>query len=229
MVPSTRRALLHSACGLATMLAGCSGMFEGSDESTRTASENDDSAASGTGTVSDPEAVVARVDTNRQPVWLNSDERPTESRHSRGVESEIIDTARKADRLAVAEETDDSEIESFLDETDFETEVIYIQSVRVEECFRLTLCQISWTTDKISTDYGRVGRAYDEPCTAGNKVYAVWFIRIPDTLDADDISSYSSSIGGGGCDDQRVGAEGEGGGGSAPSSDRRASTGGEQV
>ncbi|MEF8829743.1 MAG: hypothetical protein V5A49_11955 [Haloarcula sp.] len=229
MVPSTRRALLHGACGLATVLAGCSGMFEGSDESTRTASENDGSAAPGAGSESDPDAVVTRVDADRQPVWLGNGSRPTENRHSRGIESEVIDTAAKADRLAVAEDVDRSLIEPFLDGTDFDTETVYIQSVTVEECFRLTLCQISWTTNKISTDYGRVSRPYDELCAAGNTVYAIWVIRIPDTLDADDINSYSSSIGGHGCDDRRVGAEGEGGGGSAPSSDRRTRNGGEQA
>ena len=230
MVPSTRRALLHSACGLAPLLAGCGGMLAGSDESTRTVSGNDGSVSPGTGAESDPDAVVTRVNTDRQPVWLDDgDGRPTERPHSRGLESEVIDTAGKADRLAVAEGVDRSRIEAFLDETDFETETVYLQSVVIEECFRLSLCRVSWTTDKISTDYGRVSRPYDEACTAGNTVYAVWFIRIPDALDADDISSYSSSIGGRGCDDRRVGAEGESGGGSAQSSDRLAGAGGEQA
>jgi len=230
MVPSTRRALLHSACGLATMLAGCSGMFEGSDESRRTASENDDSSVPGAGTVSDPEAVVSRVDTDRRPVWLDDGNgRPTESRHSRRLVSEIIDTASKADQITLAEDMDRSTIDPFLDETDFETETVYLQSAIVEECFRLTLCQISWTTDKISTDYGRVSRPYDELCTAGNKVYSVWFIRIPDTVNAEDVSSYSSSIGGSSCDGQRASAEGGSGSGTAPSSDRRIRTGGEQA
>ncbi|AJF27509.1 hypothetical protein SG26_17175 (plasmid) [Haloarcula sp. CBA1115] len=230
MVPSTRRTLLHSACGLATMLAGCSGMFEGSDESTRTASENDGSTAPRAGMESDPAAVVTRVDADRQPVWLDDgDGRPTESQHSHRLESKIIDTESKADRLAVAGDVDSSLVETFLDETDFDTETVYVQNVMVEECFRLTLCQVSWTTNSVSTDYGRVSRPYDEPCTAGNKVYAVWFIRIPDTVNADDISSYSSSIGGSACDSQRVDAEGEGGGGSASDSDRRTQTGGEQA
>lgn len=37
MVPSTRRALLYGAAGLATGLAGCNGLLDGSAESTRTA------------------------------------------------------------------------------------------------------------------------------------------------------------------------------------------------
>lgn len=232
MVPSTRRTLLHSACGLATVLAGCSGVFEGSGGSTRSASKNNDSSAPDAGSVSDPDAVATRVNADRQPVWLDDgDGRPTESQHSRPMESEIIDTAAKADRLSVAEDADRSLIRTFLDETNFDTETVYVQTVPIEECFRLTLCQIRWTADTITTDYGRVSRPYDEPCTAGNTVYAVWVIRIPDTVNADDISSYSSSIGGNSCERQRVGVEGSGGNGSeaALSSDRRTHTGGEQA
>ncbi|MDQ2074378.1 hypothetical protein ACODNH_22140 [Haloarcula sp. NS06] len=232
MVPSTRRTLLHSVCGLATVLSGCSGVFEGSDESTRTASKNNGSSASGAGSVSDPDAVVTRVDADRQPVWLaDGDGRPTESPHSRRLESKIIDTASQADQVTVAEDADRPLIRTFLDETDFDTETVYVQNMMTEECFRLTLCQIRWTSDNISTDYGRVSRPYDASCTAGNKVYAVWFIRIPDTVNADDISSYSSSIGGNSCERQRAGAAGEseGGSGAVPSSDRRTRSEGEQA
>ncbi|EMA26343.1 hypothetical protein C443_01307 [Haloarcula argentinensis DSM 12282] len=176
--------------------------------------------------------MVTRVDTDRQPVWLDDEDgRPTESPRSRPTESEIIDTAAKADRVSVVDDADRSEIRSFLDGTDFDTETVYVQTVTIEECFRLTLCQIRWAADNITTDYGRVSRPYDEPCTAGNKIYAVWVIRIPDTVNADDISSYSSSIGGNSCERQRAGAEGgsESGSEAALSNDRRTQTGGEQA
>lgn len=226
MVPSTRRALLHSACGLATLFAGCSGLFEGGTGSTRTPSEDDASAAPEGGSVTDPDTVVTRVDADRKPVWLDDDGRPTESRHTDRLESEIIDSAAKADRLGVAGDVDRSPIEQFLNDTDFETETIYIQNVRIEECFRLSLCKIRWSSDRISTDYGRVSRPYDDRCTADKTVYAVWFIRIPQAIDADEVTRFSSSIGGSGCDGPQIGAESEGGGGSAQS-DRR--SGGERA
>jgi len=227
MVPFTRRSLLHSACGLATLFAGCSGLFEGGTGSTRTPTESDDAAGPKVGSVFDPDTVVARVDADRKPVWLDDDGRPTESRHRDRLESEIIDTAAKADRLGVAEAVDREPIESFLAETDFETESIYIQNVLIEECFRLSLCRIQWSPNSISTDYGRVSRPYDERCTAGETVYAVWFIRIPEALDADGVSSFSSSIGGSGCDGPQIGAESEGNGGSGQSDARR--SGGERA
>jgi hypothetical protein len=200
-------------------------LFERNTESTSTATETDGAAAPKSGSVSDPDTVVTRVDTDRLPVWIDDDDgRPTERRYSRRLETEVIDTAAKAEQVAVAEGVDRSPIERFFAETDFETETVYLQNVAVEECFRLTLCQISWTPDKISTDYGRVSRPYDEACTAGNKVYAVWFIRIPEPITADDISSYSSSIGGNACDSRGVSAVGEGESMSAPSDEQHTQT-----
>ncbi|MGB9951440.1 hypothetical protein ACOZ4F_03435 [Haloarcula marismortui] len=217
MVPFTRRALLHSACGLATLFAGCSRLFEGGTGSTRTPTERNDAAGPRAGSVADPDTVVARVDADRKPVWLD-DERPTESRRRDRLQSEVIDTAANADRLGIAETVDREPIESFLAETDFETETIYLQNVNIEECFRLSLCRVQWSPDRISTDYGRVSRPYDERCTAGETVYAAWFIRIPQALDADEVTTFSSSIGGSGCDGPQMGAESEGVGGSGQSS-----------
>ncbi|WP_137684714.1 hypothetical protein [Haloarcula mannanilytica] len=203
-------------------------MFESTSESTGTASADDSPPE--TGTETDPAAVVTRVDTDRLPVWMDGS-RPTEDRNSPRLESEVIDSASKAARITVADDVDRSPIDSFLDATDFETETVYLQSVLVEECFRLTLCQISWMTDNISTDYGRVTRPYTDPCTAGNELYAVWFIRIPEPINADDISSYSSSIGGSACEGRRVSADSEGGSMSASAREQQTETetGGEQA
>ncbi|MDS0222720.1 hypothetical protein NDI54_15345 [Haloarcula sp. S1AR25-5A] len=224
MVPSTRRALLYGACGLATTIAGCSGLFESSTESTRTAAGDDGSTAPVTGTETDPAAIVTRADTDRQPVWVEDDGRPTESHYSDRLESEVIDSASKADRITVTDDVDRSPIDAFLNETDFETETVYLQRVLVEECFRLTLCQISWTTDQISTDYGRVTRPYTDLCTDGNTVYAVWFIRIPEPINADEISSYSSSISGSACDSRVARADSEGGSMSASAEENQTKT-----
>lgn len=204
MVSATRRSLLHTASGLAALLTGCTGLFEGRTESTRTASERDGSGAPGASGASDPETVVARVDTDRRPVWISDDgSRPTPDPHTRRLVSEVIDSGSKANRIAVAADVDRAAIDTFLEETDFESETIYLQSVIVEECFRLELCQIHWGADSISTDYGRRSRPFDDPCEADNELYSVWFIRIPQAIDADDVSSYSSSVGGSPCDNRQ--------------------------
>lgn len=200
MVPTTRRALLHSFSGVAAVLAGCSGMFEGSNESTRTVSEDDSLPTSGATTASDPATVSIRVDTDYRPVWLSNDgNRPTPDPHTRRLTSEVIDSESKANRITVAEGVNRSEIDTFLGETDFESETVYLQTVIVKECFQLSLCQISWGAENISTDYGRLSRPYDEFCESDNELYTMWFIRIPEAINDDDISSYSSSAGGSPC------------------------------
>jgi len=146
-----------------------------------------------------------RVDTDRRPVWISDDgSRPTPDPHTRRLVSEVIDSDSKAGQIAVATDVDRGAIDTFLEETDFESETIYLQSVIVEECFRLELCQINWGADSISTDYGRRSRPYDDPCEADTELYSVWFIRIPQAINADDVSSYSSSVGGSPCDDERT-------------------------
>lgn len=205
MVSATRRSLLHTASGFAALLTGCNGLLAGSTESTRTASESNNSGAPGANGASDPETVVARIDTDRRPVWISDDgNRPTADPQTRRLVSEVIDSDSKANQIAVAADVDRAAIDTFLEDTDFESETIYLQSVIVEECFRLELCQINWGADSISTDYGRRSRPYDDPCDADNELYSVWFIRIPQAIDADDVSSYSSSVGGSPCDDERT-------------------------
>lgn len=222
MVPSTRRALLHGAAGLATGLAGCSGLLDGSVESTRTASRDGRNGGPASGSVTDPESLLLRVATDRPPIWLatsNSEDggRPTASERVPWRDSIIVDDTARADRLSVADTVDREQVESFIGATDFATETIYVEMGEVEECFRLDLCHISWTPTEISTDYTRQSRPYTERCEVDELVVEARLIRIPDALEADNVNGYSSSVGTGACDRRRGRAEGEGG--TDPSSD----------
>lgn len=225
MVPPTRRALLHGAAGLTTALAGCSGLLGGEDESTRTipADEPDDGPESGS--VTDPETLQVRVDTDRPPIWLaesngDADGRPTASERERWRDAIIVDESARIDRIGVAETVDRNRVESFLAATDFETETVYIEMGAVEACFRLEFCQVSWTPTELSTDYARRSRPYTERCAVDEWVIEAWLIRIPDAIDADDVNGYSSSTGSGACDRGRGRAEGEIGRDSASDSER---------
>jgi hypothetical protein len=167
MVPPTRRALLHGAAGLATGLAGCSGLFDGSAESTRTAPRDGSNGGPASGSVRDPETLLLRVATDRPPLWLaksNSEDsgRPTASERDRWRDSIIVDDTDRADRLSIADTVDREQVESFLGATDFAVETVYVEMGAVEECFRLDLCHISWTPTEISTDYIRRSRSYTE-------------------------------------------------------------------
>jgi hypothetical protein len=227
MVPPTRRTLLHGAAGLATALAGCSGLLDGSAESTRTAPHDGSDGGPASGSVTDPETLLLRVDTDRPPIWLaksnrEADGRPAASERDRWRESIVVDDTARADRLGVVETVDREQVESFFAATDFEVETVYVEMGAVEECFRLDLCHISWTPSEISTDYTRRTRPYTERCAADEWVVEARLIRIPDAIEADNVNGYSSSVGTGACDRRRGRAEGEAG--ADPASAREGNT-----
>ena len=221
MVSPTRRTFLHGAAGLATALAGCSGLIDGSADSTRTAPRDGSSDAPASGSVTDPASLLLRVDTDRPPIWLARPDsetggRPTASERDRWREAIVVDDSARADRISVVDTVDREQVESFFAATDFAAETVYVEMGVVEECFRLDLCHISWTPTEISTDYTRRSRPYTERCEVDEWVIEARLIRVPDVIEADNVNSYSSSIGTGACDRPQERADVEGG--TAPSS-----------
>lgn len=215
MVPLTRRTLLSGVAGLSTALAGCGGVGDGSAGSTRTAPRDDSPDGPTSGSTTDPETHLVRVDTDRPPIWLvrsdDDGDRPTASRRDRWRDSIIVDGTSRADRIRVADSVARDPVESFLAATEFEAEAVYVEMGAVQECFRLDLCHVGWSSTEISTDYTRNSRPYTEHCETDEWVVEARLIRIPDPLDADDVNSYSSSIGTGVCDRQHAQSEGENG------------------
>lgn len=109
-------------------------------------------------------------------------------------------------------------VAAFVAATDFDAETLYLETVRVEQCFRLRLCRIGWGAHEVRTDYTRELRPYDERCTADAIAFESRLVRLPVALDADSVNSFSASIGGGGrCDAQGARAEGSGSSGSGSS------------
>ncbi len=215
MVPLTRRRLLHVATAITGGLAGCSRFTGGEGSSTRSVS-SEGSAAPDADALTDPPMVRRRA--AETPIRLGDADRETGAspggdRRSSLHRYEVIDAQSTADRLAVADGIDGQAVSSFVSETDFDGETLYLETISVEECFRLRLCKISWQSSKIQTDYVRPLRPYDERCTADEHVIESRLIRLPVALDADAVTSYGSSISGRSrCDGGGpVGAEGASG------------------
>jgi hypothetical protein len=219
-----RRAVLALAVGGAASLAGCNGFASSASDSVsdrpgaeRTVTDGPDS-----GTETDPEAVLVRAGTDRQPIWLadpdsDDDGRPTPRPDQRHIGSVVVDSESRADRLSVAADVDGEAVQSFLAATDFDAETVFVETVRVEECFRLSLCRISWQPQKISTDYTTRSRSWDEACAVDEWVFEARLIRIPEAIRTGSRSARSTSIGTGACGRGETGPEAVGGGGSDPS------------
>jgi len=198
---STRRQLL-SAIPIATGgIAGCLGGTGSSEQSSESSPEGrrrnipDDQSAT------DPPRVVRRSASQpaiRHPEFDSEDPETSESRfRGRHTTPRLIDSESTAQRLVV--DGDDSEFSAFVSATEFDSETLYLQTNPVGDCFDLSLCYISWHDETIRTEYGRVVRPYDDPCSADRTVLKSWLIRLPVALDADSINSFASSSGSSRC------------------------------
>lgn len=143
------------------------------------------------------------------PIGFETDEtRDPDASTLRGpvarLANELIDTSSKAEEVSVADGFDRKRVSSFVAETDFDSETLYLESKRVRECFELRLCGISWDSDRVRTHYVRSLRPYDEYCAVDERVAESRLIRLPVALDARSVSSYGSSTSGSGsCDEAR--------------------------
>lgn len=231
MAPHTRRRFLHVAAAAAAGLAGCGRLSGDGAQCTPTATPaaRPNRSASGSWTV--PPTVLVRAGTALPPIRLvDPDREETESpypdRHHLRWGHAIVDTQSRAERLTVADGVEDGDansVSSFVDATDFDSETLYLESNRVEECFRLKLCRVSWQPTEIDTDYTRQLRPYDERCDADEHVFESRLIRLPVTLDEEDVTSYGSSIGGSGRCEPTGTARAEGSSGGASSESNRES------
>lgn len=230
MVPTTRRTLLQAATAAVCGLAGC-GQLTASSSSGGSTSESEHPPDSMANTDSDPSLIVFRADSETEPIRVSGAEpTPTpgyERRHSR-VSHAVVDTIEKGRSLTVADGFDERRVVSFVEATDFDSQTLYLEHARVEQCFRLQLCEISWTPTEIRTDYARRLRPYDEECAVDTYVVESRLIRLDDGLDEASVNSFASSVSGSGeCDESGRGdAEGEVGSGMEPGSSPNSDEGG---
>ncbi|CCQ36249.1 uncharacterized protein Nmlp_2066 [Natronomonas moolapensis 8.8.11] len=199
MVPPTRRRLLRTAAAATAVgLAGCNGSVGERSGTSRSVSENADSTIPGGTTEHDPEMLLVRAGTDELPVRIDGDGGTPESHDPQPsrLSYAVIDTRSRAERLVAADGVDVDAVTAFGSATAFDSEALYLETRRVEECFRLRLCGISWTTEQIRTAYARELRPYDERCSAGESVFESRLIRLPAALDRAAVSSYGSSTDG---------------------------------
>jgi hypothetical protein len=181
----TRRALLGSAAvGVVGALAGCSGASDPESESVQR-------RASGTDT--DPTVLKPR-NPNGEAVLVDGTETDGED-DPISVGRELVTSADRAAELLVAEGVTDADrdrIRSFLDETDYDAETVYVAPAGIESCERLHVDSVSWDPGRVEYEYCRELRPSDEACEADARVVLTLLFRLPVALDGRITGSGSS-------------------------------------
>ncbi|MEA1930319.1 MAG: hypothetical protein U9O06_02080 [Euryarchaeota archaeon] len=195
----TRRRVLAVAAAAVGGVAGCLGSESSSSES-HSRTDGPGRTIPDEQTTTAPPTLFRRTDSAQPPIRLpetdsSEDETPSPIREHY-PRTTLVDSASMADRLvddAGGDSSDDTDLASFVSATDFDAESLYLETRQVDQCFRLSLCYLSWQDNEIRTDYGRVLRPYDEQCTAEATAFESRLFRLPVALDADEISGYGSS------------------------------------
>lgn len=172
----TRRALLRSAAlGVVGALAGCSGGRDPDAESAR---------RDVSGIDSDPTVLKPR-NPGGESVLLDGSEATDEDEPAR-IGRELVTSAERAAELLVAERVDDADrerVRSFLDETDYDAETVYVARAGVESCQRLVVRSVSWDPGHVEYEYCHELRPPDEACEADTRVVLALLFRLPVVLD----------------------------------------------
>lgn len=194
----TRRRLLESTAALlgASALAGCGG----SSEASSTGREGPNAEPPGDARTDLPH--VSLRNPERAPIVFRESESPTDEPND-GETARLDDwrhflvvDADDAESLSFADVDGVDEARRLLDETDFESESVYVERHAIAECYERELCWVRWTESRVETDYARILRDADEACGADAKDVVTTLVRLPAALDPDEVQSYGSSSGG---------------------------------
>lgn len=194
MGPCTRRRALHGAVALLTGFAGCSGSASSSGHiGSPTATVPPES----TRATQLPEHYIFRGTTSEPVVRTPSDDSNDETaeRSEDRWRHRLVASTETAESLTLPDVDGSKRARAFLRETDFQTETIYVEERVVGECWRVGLCGVQWESDRIETSYSRRLRPADVACSADKEVSVAMLIRIPERLDPDEVSRFSSGSG----------------------------------
>lgn len=195
MVPATRRALLTGAAAAVAGLAGCSGSNSSSSSSPPSDPENLET---------EPLTVSVRHTENAPVAWLGEKPTPTGDRRLSDHETDLIPNAETAADLGFADLDGVDELQSFVDSTDFDRETLLLESHRVDECYRLELCAVTWSASSYHTYWTQTLRPADVACSAESQDRVATLVRIPAPLDPAELNGAGSRMSRGSCSKYRT-------------------------
>ena len=172
-MPPTRRALLGSIpLGALVPLAGAG---EPGSESARR-------RVSGT----DPDPAVLKVRNPDGDAVLVDGGETNDEGEPIAIGRRLVTSADRASNVTVGEGVADADrfrLRSFLDETNFDAETVYVARAGVESCHRIDIHSVSWEPERVEYDYCRELRPPDEACEADTRVALALVFRLPVALD----------------------------------------------
>ncbi|KTG11538.1 hypothetical protein AUR64_03290 [Haloprofundus marisrubri] len=89
--------------------------------------------------------------------------------------------------------------EQFLEETDFDSETLYVEQHPIRECYEQQLCWVRWTESSIETAYSRGYRDADIACETDAYDVVAQLVRLPVVFDVDELRSHGSRTQSGPC------------------------------
>lgn len=198
MVPIERRRLLQAAVGALTAVAGCNDVLSGSSTVSRSVPRESTPAADL------PAHHAIRNPGDGPAAWFADEETPTPGEESRRhYRHDLVASESRAAELRFADVDGAAEARSFVADTEFSTATMYVESRSVPACYELSLCNVRWNAEEIETDYGSVLRDADAACEADARDVVAMLIRIPEALDPERYTGYSSSWGSSPCHARR--------------------------
>ncbi|MGQ3329484.1 hypothetical protein [Halorubrum sp. FL23] len=183
----TRRALLRSASLGAIAIGGCLGTESRADGSNPAAEQESASGRDGDPTllkVRNPGGEAVVVD-----LAVGSDEDGGEGATTdpAPVGREIVTSDERAAELTVAAgvaEEGRARVRSFLDETDYETESVFVARAGIESCYRYRIRSVSWRPGHVEYEYCRELRPPDAECEADRRDAVGLLFRLPAAFDS---------------------------------------------
>ena len=193
----TRRRLLRAAAALvgAGALAGCGGSASSSSSASNAPNANPPDDA-----LTDPSTVALRAPAD--VTMLRDGETGTDASGEIRTDEwqhDLVADADTAASVSIADVDGAEAARRFLDDTDFETETVYIERHVVGECYEQRLCWIRWTDEEVETSYARILRPAEVSCSADDRTGVTYLIRLPAALDPDSVSHFSSGSSSGVC------------------------------
>lgn len=105
---------------------------------------------------------------------------------SRSVTRELVTSPERAAELTAAEgvtDADRSRIRTFLEETDYATETVYVAPASIEACYRFRIHSVSWDPGRVDYEYCRELRPPDASCESERRHAVGIFFRLPVALE----------------------------------------------